>query len=188
MGARKKRKMSNTKINVNRYANPSAVDGWEGWIEPEDQTWILYFGPGNRSKHYPRRDPATGAVIETLDTAQAEAEQRAAWLSSVESGELKPPQSHRSSFEPWMVKLARVGYERQRELMPCRPWDALSDHERTAHVAAALAVFDMVTGSFPGPAQWDANEKLRADLSDEFVERKVKEASSESVRRRLGLT
>lgn len=56
--------MGQTKIKIDRYKNPANVDGWDGYVEPDDNSWILYFGPGGRTKFYPHRDRMTGAVIE----------------------------------------------------------------------------------------------------------------------------
>lgn len=56
--------MAATNIKIERYKNPANVDGWDGYVEPEDLTWILYFGANGRTKFYPERDRFTGAVIE----------------------------------------------------------------------------------------------------------------------------
>ena len=50
-------------IIVGRYSNPDNVGDWEGWIEPEDKSWIVFHSP-TQSKYYGKRDPVTGAVIE----------------------------------------------------------------------------------------------------------------------------
>lgn len=51
-------------IKIERYKNPANVDGWAGYIEPEDRAWITYFRDDGTTKHYPHRDRNTGAVIE----------------------------------------------------------------------------------------------------------------------------
>jgi len=60
-------------ITVGRYAEGEAVtaegEGWSGWVEPEDRTWILFLDNRNRPHLY-RRDPATGAVTGEAHTIQ----------------------------------------------------------------------------------------------------------------------
>lgn len=53
-------------INVHRYAEPEAV-GFSGYIEPEDQTWILFLDLNGQPVTIFDRDPETGAVIEPTD-------------------------------------------------------------------------------------------------------------------------
>lgn len=55
--------MASTDIKIERYKNPANVDGWAGYVEPEDRAWILYFADGT-TKFYGQRDKLTGAVIE----------------------------------------------------------------------------------------------------------------------------
>lgn len=49
-------------IIVKRYSDPVAVGGWQGWIEPEDKTWIAFIAMDGRPVFYLNRDPVTGAV------------------------------------------------------------------------------------------------------------------------------
>lgn len=51
--------MSN--ITVGRYSDPKGV-GWQGWIEPEDKTWIMFVDLEGRPLVFLDRDPETGAV------------------------------------------------------------------------------------------------------------------------------
>jgi len=56
--------MGRMKIKITQYKNPANVDGWDGVVEPEDESWVLYFREDGRTKFYPHRDPETGAVLE----------------------------------------------------------------------------------------------------------------------------
>lgn len=47
-------------IVVGRYHAP---DGFIGWIEPEDRTWIMFIGDDHAPLVFLDRDPATGAVL-----------------------------------------------------------------------------------------------------------------------------
>jgi len=49
-------------IIVKRYSDPVAVGGWQGWIEPEDRTWIAFIDMEGRPTFFLNRDPVTGAV------------------------------------------------------------------------------------------------------------------------------
>lgn len=40
---------------------------WQGWIEPEDRTWIMFVAADVRPVVYLNRDPETGGVIEPLE-------------------------------------------------------------------------------------------------------------------------
>ena len=51
-------------IRVGRYTEPKTVDGWAGWIEPEDLSWIMFVRGDGSVRVYLKRDPATGAVID----------------------------------------------------------------------------------------------------------------------------
>lgn len=53
--------MSN--IVVGRYQHPKEC-GWQGWIEPEDRTWIMFIDLDGNPKVYLNRDSKTGAIIE----------------------------------------------------------------------------------------------------------------------------
>ena len=47
-------------IIVKRYANPKAT-GWQGWIEPEDRSWIAFVDLDGRPVFFLTRDQS-GAV------------------------------------------------------------------------------------------------------------------------------
>jgi hypothetical protein len=51
--------MSN--ITVTRYPDPAAV-GWQGWMEPDDRSWIAFVGSDGKPVVFLDRDPETGAV------------------------------------------------------------------------------------------------------------------------------
>ncbi|MHB0976908.1 MAG: hypothetical protein ACYC1U_06910 [Candidatus Aquicultorales bacterium] len=48
-------------IRVGRYEHPC---GWQGWIEPDDRSWIAFIRDDGTPVFYLNRDPETGAVIE----------------------------------------------------------------------------------------------------------------------------
>lgn len=48
-------------IRVGRYEN---MDGWQGWIEPEDMSWIAFIRDDGVPIFYLNRDTETGAVIQ----------------------------------------------------------------------------------------------------------------------------
>lgn len=61
-----------TNIIVGRYG-PSeghvAEDGsinreWDGWIEPEDKTWIAFIRTDGSPVFFLNRDPETGAILD----------------------------------------------------------------------------------------------------------------------------
>lgn len=59
-----------TNIRVGRYSKGSGTiqpDGsvkqdWQGWIEPDDRTWIAFIDSEGRPLFFLDRDPLTGAV------------------------------------------------------------------------------------------------------------------------------
>lgn len=64
-------------IEVYRYPIPSAEtratypegvsdvsDHWQGYVQPEDLSWILFVAKDGSVKVYLHRDPATGAVLD----------------------------------------------------------------------------------------------------------------------------
>ena len=51
--------MSNLKVG--RYANPANVGGWQGWIEPDDKSWIAFIAADGSPVVYLNRT-STGAV------------------------------------------------------------------------------------------------------------------------------
>ena len=52
------------KINVGTYEDADTQMIWQGWIEPEDKTWILYVKGDGTPVLYSKRDPNTGAILE----------------------------------------------------------------------------------------------------------------------------
>lgn len=48
-------------IHVHRYA-PGG--DYQGWIEPDDKSWIAFIDRDGRPTFFLHRDPETGAVIE----------------------------------------------------------------------------------------------------------------------------
>ena len=48
-------------ITVGRYADPTST-GYQGWVEPDDRTWIAFITAGGSPAVYLNRDPVTGAV------------------------------------------------------------------------------------------------------------------------------
>ena len=48
-------------IIVRRYTDRS--HGWQGWIEPEDKSWIAFIDAEGRPLFFLDRDPDTGAVL-----------------------------------------------------------------------------------------------------------------------------
>ncbi len=48
-------------ITVTRYQNPEEV-GWQGYMEPDDRSWIAFVGNDGRPVFFLDRDPVTGAV------------------------------------------------------------------------------------------------------------------------------
>lgn len=55
-----------TNIIVGRYTNPTTLKYWQGWIEPDDKTWIAFIDREGKPTFYLDRDPS-GAVIEIRD-------------------------------------------------------------------------------------------------------------------------
>ena len=54
--------MSN--IRVGRYSHPSVTATWQGWIEPDDKSWIAFIRADGSPVFYLNRDKETGAIIE----------------------------------------------------------------------------------------------------------------------------
>lgn len=50
-------------IIVGRYQHPETRKHWQGWIEPDDRTWIAFVAADGRPVFYLDRDPETGACI-----------------------------------------------------------------------------------------------------------------------------
>lgn len=53
-----------TNISVHRYEHESIKESWQGWIEPDDRSWIAFIDADGKPLVYLNRDPDTGAVIE----------------------------------------------------------------------------------------------------------------------------
>lgn len=49
-------------ITVGRYDDPAST-GYQGYIEPEDRTWIGYVRNDGVPVFFLNRDPETGAVL-----------------------------------------------------------------------------------------------------------------------------
>lgn len=56
-------------IVVGRYSSTPGPDGtpgvgvhWQGWIEPQDKSWIAFIDCDGRPVFFLNRDPETGAV------------------------------------------------------------------------------------------------------------------------------
>lgn len=51
-------------IKIGRYSFPEKLTHcWEGWIEPEDRSWIVYVDSDGSPVVYLNRDPDTGAIL-----------------------------------------------------------------------------------------------------------------------------
>lgn len=48
-------------VTVGRYSDPETRKEWQGWIEPEDKTWIMFVGADGKPTVFLDRDPETGA-------------------------------------------------------------------------------------------------------------------------------
>jgi len=53
--------MSNVKVG--RYSDLELLKVWQGWIEPEDLSWIMFIGADGSPCVFLNRDPQTGAVV-----------------------------------------------------------------------------------------------------------------------------
>lgn len=49
-------------ITVGRYEQPSVTKDWQGWIEPDDLSWIAFIGADGVPIVFLDRDPISGAV------------------------------------------------------------------------------------------------------------------------------
>lgn len=49
-------------ITVGRYKHESVTHDWQGWIEPDDRSWIMFIHADGTPVVYLDRDPITGAV------------------------------------------------------------------------------------------------------------------------------
>ena len=56
-------------IKVGRYSKegfdgtPGVGVNWQGWIEPEDRSWIAFIDVYGRPTFFLNRDPVTGAIL-----------------------------------------------------------------------------------------------------------------------------
>ena len=48
-------------ITVTRYGDPEAVD-WQGYLQPDDRSWIAFIDMEGKPVFFLDRDPETGAV------------------------------------------------------------------------------------------------------------------------------
>ena len=48
-------------ITVTRYPKPQEV-GWQGYLEPDDRSWIAFIALDGKPVFFLDRDPETGAV------------------------------------------------------------------------------------------------------------------------------
>ena len=49
-------------IIVKRYTEPSVTQSWQGYIEPDDLSWIMFVDAEGKPTVFLNRDPVTGAV------------------------------------------------------------------------------------------------------------------------------
>lgn len=49
-------------VKVGRYKHPDKV-GWQGWIEPDDLSWIAFVDLDGKPVIFLDRDPVTGKVL-----------------------------------------------------------------------------------------------------------------------------
>ena len=144
------------KIKINRYPQPDNVDGWAGWIEPEDRSWILYFADDGRTRFYPHRDPETGGIIEIGDIVPTPA-----------LGGYRHPDSKRP-FVGALVRLARARAVSLVELPPAEDWP---EHWQQGAREAVCAVYDMVRDAFAEHEQPEGLRRLMDDLTDALIDR-----------------
>jgi len=50
-------------IKVGRYSNLETQKYWQGWVEPEDLSWIMFVNAAGEPVVFLNRNPSTGAVI-----------------------------------------------------------------------------------------------------------------------------
>lgn len=49
-------------ITVGRYKHESVTRDYQGWLEPDDKSWIMFIRSDGVPEVYLDRDPITGAV------------------------------------------------------------------------------------------------------------------------------
>ncbi len=56
-----------TNITVGRYGDKEAKDeagnGYVGWVEPEDKSWVVFIDTDNNPTVFTKRDLETGAIL-----------------------------------------------------------------------------------------------------------------------------
>lgn len=52
-----------SRIKVKRYTNEETKKYWQGFIQPEDLSWIIFIKHDGTPVVYLNRDPVTGAVL-----------------------------------------------------------------------------------------------------------------------------
>ena len=50
-------------IRVHRYGDPRTLEFWQGWIEPDDLSWIVFVAADGGVMVFLNRDPETGAAL-----------------------------------------------------------------------------------------------------------------------------
>ena len=50
-------------IKIGRYQDPAMRKHWQGWIEPEDKSWIVFVRADGTPKVFLDREAETGAII-----------------------------------------------------------------------------------------------------------------------------
>ncbi len=58
-------------INVHRYSHPSLTEHWQGTIEPDDLSWIMFVAADGKPVVFLNRDPDTGAVLPGVSDASS---------------------------------------------------------------------------------------------------------------------
>lgn len=62
-------------IQVHRYSNEETRKAWQGWIEPDDRSWIIFADADGHVTLFENRDSRSGAVLPKGATADAEYQQ-----------------------------------------------------------------------------------------------------------------
>lgn len=50
-------------IKVHRYKNKELQKSWQGYVEPNDLSWIMFIDSKGHVTLHDKRDPITGAVL-----------------------------------------------------------------------------------------------------------------------------
>ena len=51
-------------IRVHRYGDPRTREYWQGYVEPDDLSWIVFVAADGGVMVFLNRDPETGAVLQ----------------------------------------------------------------------------------------------------------------------------